>query len=509
MFGTLPSTGLYPGYATLANVTVPTLSDTSLDTFPETSPLPALPLQAAYDGINTGGHIVIAADADGDGIADSLLFRIPGANFDGLTWYAAVRIIDNNSAINVNTAWTRDNEYSYPAGGNVSQLTNWGFFQSGVGLLEMLNDGNLGMRPGGDLATVPAGWGATAVQINPAFNQYRFNVPATENPPMAGRVSGLYAQSGGIPLDETWQTTFTAPQDVTARDGDFVYVSPGDAFEHQLIDRLDNPGFNTYTAGNPAVGNNRFQAIPFSDEAALAYHFGIPNSNTGQTLLESLLPYSLSYYQNNRVITGSASPFSDYNISIGGSNTTLATTTDENKNVPATPANATTTNVLPTAPYGDFPVSDVGTWWYQNFDYNTLANWQAAGGNPSYMPLRPLLVTRNPVSNYIDPVYDSGICDPQQPMDTLPQSSFPGEGEPLGQVMLPYYGTVAGNQYQGTWSATPPAGAYKLYDVVSYNGYYFYCLTPPGTGAAGFGHHGQRQLRHHRLRRELGNLGTI
>ena len=43
---------------------------------------------------------MIAGDADGDGIADCGLFRLPGFFADGLTYYAGVRIIDNNSAIN-------------------------------------------------------------------------------------------------------------------------------------------------------------------------------------------------------------------------------------------------------------------------------------------------------------------------------------------------------------------------------------------------------------------------
>lgn len=59
----------------------------------------------------TGGpYYYLAGDADGDGIADCGMFRLP-SNLDGLTWYAGVRIIDNNSAINVNTAWNRDHDY--------------------------------------------------------------------------------------------------------------------------------------------------------------------------------------------------------------------------------------------------------------------------------------------------------------------------------------------------------------------------------------------------------------
>src|SRR5213075_187334 len=47
----------------------------------------------------------LAADADGDGIADSFLVRMPIGNINGITYYHAVRIVDNAAAINLNTAW--------------------------------------------------------------------------------------------------------------------------------------------------------------------------------------------------------------------------------------------------------------------------------------------------------------------------------------------------------------------------------------------------------------------
>src|SRR5205085_11988756 len=45
------------------------------------------------------------ADADGDGIADSFLSRLPIGTINGITYYYAVRIIDNAAAVNLNTAW--------------------------------------------------------------------------------------------------------------------------------------------------------------------------------------------------------------------------------------------------------------------------------------------------------------------------------------------------------------------------------------------------------------------
>ena len=47
---------------------------------------------------------VIAADADGDGIADSGFIRLPVGQIEGNTFFAAARIIDNAAAINLSIA---------------------------------------------------------------------------------------------------------------------------------------------------------------------------------------------------------------------------------------------------------------------------------------------------------------------------------------------------------------------------------------------------------------------
>src|SRR5688572_10018002 len=52
----------------------------------------------------SGGGVIRAADTDGDGITDAGLWPLPVSSGDGLRWYAAVRIIDNNSALNLATA---------------------------------------------------------------------------------------------------------------------------------------------------------------------------------------------------------------------------------------------------------------------------------------------------------------------------------------------------------------------------------------------------------------------
>ena len=40
-----------------------------------------------------------------------MLRRLSVGDVNGLSWYYSCRIIDNGSAINVNTAWSRDHEF--------------------------------------------------------------------------------------------------------------------------------------------------------------------------------------------------------------------------------------------------------------------------------------------------------------------------------------------------------------------------------------------------------------
>ena len=62
----------------------------------------------AYVGDNSGSSLK-AADADGDGVADSIWAEMPDiTSGKGRTIYAAVRVIDNSAMINVNTAYKFD-----------------------------------------------------------------------------------------------------------------------------------------------------------------------------------------------------------------------------------------------------------------------------------------------------------------------------------------------------------------------------------------------------------------
>ena len=65
-------------------------------------------------GVGESHHraTVAAADADGDGVPDSGFIKLPMGSINGLTYYAAFRIVDSSSAINVNTAWQHNPQHT-------------------------------------------------------------------------------------------------------------------------------------------------------------------------------------------------------------------------------------------------------------------------------------------------------------------------------------------------------------------------------------------------------------
>jgi hypothetical protein len=175
---------------------------------------------------------LIAADADGDGIADSGLIRLPMKDLDGLTWYYGIRIIDNNSAVNAAIAWKPSTSSDSPA---ASVPGN--FFPTNIDLGRLLNTGDTGAEM-------------------TAWNTWRFNA--------AG-----------------WSTS--AVNDSAAARGDFVFLSGYDQLWSQLGRRLDNPGYDTAAA--------KFQAASRSDQINLAHGFAIKGPSVSN--IEWLLGDSL------------------------------------------------------------------------------------------------------------------------------------------------------------------------------------------------------------------------
>ena len=354
-----------------------------------------------YIGLSTP---MIAADADGDGIADSLFFRIPGAANGGLTWYAAVRIIDNNSAINLNTALSRDKEYTI-TGGSLAQggLSNYYcLFPTSVGLAELLHPHDK-----------PANFAN--------FNAYRVGASA-EKTPQADVAPG--ATNPLMPV--------TRP--------DFQFLDGADLLNDQLIRRIANPGFS----GN----GTRCAALPLSDEAALAYRFCLVNPQTVTTRLtsslsETLLPFSLLYWQ---------------------------------------PPDSCPPQYYRSTPYGNSGApcdADVNQWFNDNFNYQV--DFGDYGGEPQ--PLRSLLVSRNPVSNAITPVYDADAGNTGEPIDPLGTSPV---ANTVQGMMLPYgTGPQNSSHFKGPWQKSQmdsTTNGYKFNDiVVGGDGHTYIFVNPPGA----------------------------
>jgi hypothetical protein len=172
----------------------------------------------------------------------------------------------------------------------------------------------------------------------------------------------------------------------------------------QFIRRIANPGFNYNTPGI------RYQPIPLSDEASLAFHFCLtnPNVSTPSTVLENLLSNSIFW----KVAPSGTTPGTAYT----------------------------------STPYDP---SSAAQWYADSFAYSTSADNLT-------LPARALLVTRNPVSNYIPQVYNNngGTASSYDPL--------------LPNYMLPYCSgqtiPVTAPHYKGTWSSS---ATYNMNDIVT------------------------------------------
>lgn len=224
----------------------------------------ALPERLPVWTLGTGlaARKYLAGDADGDGIADCGLVKIPVGEINGLTYYAGFRIIDNGSAINLNTAIRRDADYDN--GIASGPLRTYGYFPSNIGLAELLHSRqNVGV---------------------PMENVYLLGTEMTNLlSHRIGRVLGSQPipglGSGGAP-------PAVGPLDY---DGNamtsFYFTSFGDALSMQLANRLGRPGANS-AGPNPPV---RFQALSGAEAAALAN----PTPRSSSSIVQQLLPASL------------------------------------------------------------------------------------------------------------------------------------------------------------------------------------------------------------------------
>lgn len=178
----------------------------------------ALPNGRVYPAVRLPGVSTpfVAADADGDGIADALLFPIPGAKFGGITYYGAVRVIDHNSAINASVAL-----------GQANPLSPADYFPSALNLQGMLSS-------------------ADANRLYPAI------VPSAVDSPYDTASERLWMHLGRVLPSSALAPSALAPTDMSALAYRFVIRRPVSSpdratrTERLLEDALGNAPQRTY-----------------------------------------------------------------------------------------------------------------------------------------------------------------------------------------------------------------------------------------------------------------------
>jgi len=221
-----------------------------------------------YPALQPGaaGASYLAADTDGDGIADAALYDMSAlpAPWDAARYqftqvhqrplpavplsvtgriYAAVRVVDNSAALNLNTAYSLTDT---PYDGSPTKA-NYGFFRSNIGMFQ----------------TQPASW--------PTFMNARMGA------------TGAYT-------------------DRAAGHNDFEFTSHAEMLETQVGRRMDNTGLNNGQAP---------QAFASGEMSLLAYHGGMLKPGTDRSSLESTL-YDVLFYGAGNFARDPAKRFRSY-----------------------------------------------------------------------------------------------------------------------------------------------------------------------------------------------------
>jgi hypothetical protein len=222
----------------------------------------------------------LAASASGDGIADAGLWRLPIGQVNGITYYAAVRVLDNGSAINASIAYQPNSPTASLPGD---------FFPTNIDLNGLLHSGSV-----------------SASQQMAALNAYRWG-PGNSG----ASLTPIYDQASAI--------------GVTPVPMSYTFVSPFEAMWSQLGRRLDNPGINTPGTGSPATPIY-YQALPIGESMTLAHRFCLVNPAASPSILEQDLAPSVLYNSSGLIRTSPYSPdqaaqwFSDNFIYEAGGN---------------------------------------------------------------------------------------------------------------------------------------------------------------------------------------------
>lgn len=336
-----PGAGAFPVNYTQRSQVVPYTTDIQLDG----------QFWPAFTGVPGYNKPILAADADGDGIADSGLVKL--LTLDGITYYAAVRIVDNSAAINASIAQTPNPFSNYTP----NQFLPGDLSPVNVDLEGMLvNPGSTygsWSAPTDLYGIAPAATAATATGPGLLPN-FRFNKPNATTPQTLTAVAiGDNATPRGDFVYLPYPFTYPGPNAIST-----TYI-----FDQQWLQlgrRLRNPGYIGIPA-SPTDTTKSYQALPISESMAMARNFilrdpSIPSSGSSASVLEMRMPN-----------TTFLSPYPSI--------------------------------TYPTNPY--LP-SDLLNWFTQNFYY--WSDFDPGRSNPPALTptfqMRPLLTAQNPVSNF-------------------------------------------------------------------------------------------------------------
>ncbi|HEX8914936.1 MAG TPA: carbohydrate-binding protein [Humisphaera sp.] len=201
---------------------------------------PALVTSNQSNDPQGAGKKILAADTDGDGIADAGLFELPFGPREGVKYYVAVRIVDNGASINATTAWDWIN-----TGTDANLPVN--VFPSNIGLKALLD------------STDPNKFGTANAASNGTYNFWR------------------NGNQSAVSLTPRFDTTGTA--------AGFQSGNRFDALWTGLGSRPENPTFN----GNNNA-NNKFQALGVGGSVALAQHGGLVIHGASSSKLDEFFP---------------------------------------------------------------------------------------------------------------------------------------------------------------------------------------------------------------------------
>ena len=179
----------------------------------------------------------IAGDATGMGIADTAMKRLSSGSIMGVDFYGGIRVIDNGSKINLNTAWTSQRD--------LDKLNNcYNFFPCDIDLLGMMN-------------VISSASYAISKEMN-AINTRRF-----------------------IALGQPRR------DDAGVNHTDFAYLNNANEFWMQLGGRPGNP--NALVNFGDPVGGKFGRPFGDSDTAGLVYHGGLINWGNPLSKLDTLM----------------------------------------------------------------------------------------------------------------------------------------------------------------------------------------------------------------------------